>query len=582
MNNSALPINPSACDLTATTARVVLAPLIASLSNLITTCLQAADTMSGDYSTCFFSPLGLSTHNSTTRSIAQEIRILSSSLKIACHDIVLTGKSTHSDGVGADGNRCDLSEQRLPHNSSNRRNEEERLTSLTFLHRRNQTVVNLFCALAIVQTNFPTESIIQIDVENDEMPPSDNYSAFILSLIQCLDEEYSGTKIRVPSPLRNALFSALDWDIDSANSRNSGTTGDSFGVSCGLKFNERSRLKAAALLKMFRQSAVAMDKTCVGIEVVTDITTVSRRESSGEPILQQQQDRESVNRGASECSAASVDDSQTSLLPVLTRLGTATDDDSENHSSETCDGSSSGMSPLISGTGTGTGNYIDESASPCKSWKERRVSLSKIFTPAHSKSREEKNTESYSPVNEEIDVGKENYAEADADGNHKKNGPFGVNIRSDLFGRSGPIKGGDPVDDCDVHENSNEGKNDDDNENEVTTDICMSVDDDVTSSPHSLCKSNQVLSSNRERRRSLCLSEGHVDLEPELQTEPLTDTDKTLLTAQIAALRSELESAHTENVRLRIARDTIHAERGSLIIQCRTHAADAAGIQKML
>ena len=28
-------------------------------------------------------------------------------------------------------------------------------------------------------------------------------------------------------------------------------------------------------------------------------------------------------------------------------------------------------------------------------------------------------------------------------------------------------------DDCDVHKNSNEGKNDDDNENEVTTDICM-------------------------------------------------------------------------------------------------------------
>ena len=568
MNTSAQPTKPLALDLAATTTRVVLAPLIASLSSLITTCLQAAETMSGEYSSCFFSPLGLSTHNSTTRprdwDWDRDVEILSSSLRAACHDIVMIGKFSQSDG--------DCSEQRL---------SQERTIPNGLLHRRNQTVFNLFCALAILQSNSSIKSIIEVDIDNHDMPLIDNYSTFITSLLQCLGEVNSGTKFLVPSPLSDALFSALDWGIYSTNGRKIETTADSAEGLCGLNINEKSRLKATELLKMIRKSVAAIDKTHFSESMMTDVTTGSIRESSGEPILQQQKERKMANRGASECSAASVDDSQTSLLPALTCLGTTTDDNDDDGGNRTNDGSASGMSPLIKGAGDG--DYIDESSSPCKSWKERCVSLSKIFTPAHSKSREEKNTESDSPANEKICLG----MEKDVDGYDQVKGPFGANIRSDLFGKLGHINDKASAN----HRNNNENENDDGNENdnknnnnddddddEVTTDMCMSVDEDVTSSPTSLCQSNQVLSPYCKLRKSLCLPEVHVDTPAEEQTNTLSNADKTVLTAQIAALKSKLESARAENIRLRIARDTIHTERGNLLTQCRTHTADATGI----
>ena len=572
MNTSAQPTKPLALDLAATTTRVVLAPLIASLSNLITTCLQAAETMSGEYSSCFFSPLGLSTHNSTTRSMDRDVEILSSSLRAACHDIVMIGKFAPSNG--------DPSEQRLSQSTSHTRDVEERTISKCFLHRRNQTVFNLFCALAILQSNSSMKSSIEVDIDNHDMPLIDNYSTFITSLLQCLGEENSGTKSLVPSSLRDALFSALDWGIYSTNGRNVGTTADPAKNSCGLNINENSRLKATKLLKMIRKSVAAIDKTHLSESIMTDVTTGSIRESSGEPILQVQKERKSANRGASECSAASVDDSQTSLLPALTCLGTTTDDNDDDGGNRTSVGSASGMSPLINGAGDG--NNIDESSSPCKSWKERCVTLSKIFTPAHSKSREEKNTESDSPVNEKIGLG----MEKDVNGYDQVKGPFGANIRSDLFGKLGNINDKDSADKCNNKEDENDDDNEDDDKNnnndddEVTTDMCMSVDEDVTSSPPSLCQSNQVLSPYCKLRKSLCLPEGHVDTTAQEQTNTLSNADKTVLTAQIAALKSKLESARAENVRLRIARDTIHTERVNLTTQCRTHAADAAGIQR--
>ena len=631
--------------LSSTAARIVLAPLIGSLSVLITICLQAADTLPG-YSQYFFPPLGPSTHSSkhTARPLGQVIRILFSSLKVACNDVIVLNESpicnteVRREGTSKDIHKgFPLRYGRTP-SSCNQPRGGEGAISKNLFERRNQTVFNIFSALSILYSNSAT-SITRQETRKSQGISTDNFSLLITEFMESLEVQSprTGSGPR-SSPIEDALFSAVHWGVDSLSVSNSKTEKESL---CGVTMSEKSRLNLAKLLKAFQQQA-ALHKKIKFKEredpntIVAQRTTRSRQSALQE---QEQVERKDMNQGASLCSAASVDDSQSSLLPTLTPLGHGSDNDNSLHLSD--NGSVDTMSPLI----TGTGKYVRASYSPIHKREEGRVSLSKIFTPAHSKSREEMNTESDSSAHQvdskvkgrSVGVGirgdedvivlrncdpsnaKINsvlfkeivpFTEKNLADDHNANKNDNTNDSNDNSeSKNGKENGNDNNNDDynyndsdDIEIGNNDGNNDGNNEdNDITTDMCMSVDEEVGAYP-SACQSNYISSSGHRSQISedkldlgkfpvlskadeRIAGDGDIEIETEgvveieIDVEGVTSprVDLTTLAAQLAAVKSELQSVRTENCRLIKARDTLFIDRENVRNQCTMHAADATG-----
>ena len=299
-------------------------------------------------------------------------------------------------------------------------------------------------------------------------------------------------------------------------------------------------------------------------------------------------DKENQYQGGSECSRGSQDDSQTSPLPVLFYLGSSSDgirspksrpsrlfhgEGEDVDADVTTDMSvnmSPGMSPLIGGTS----KYNRASVTPNNKQEKGRISLSKIFTPAHSKSRERDSTETVSQELDEREI-ELMISEHEIDKREGRKNSKSVAVLdspavsvcgSTEANRNGRV---DPESDVGM---SNSVDNNDDTE-EVNTNMSMSVDTTIASptlsrSPHShyaASSSHRSQSQLSEQVDVAAVAVARTDVSDLQCTNSAVSTDlsrveKTLLVARLSAAEREIQSVRAENVRFKAARDSLVVE----------------------